>query len=240
MKSKTKNKKLITLIVTSSISLFLIIFFVFSFFIRRNLYTLTIQKERLYTYLGEEKFEFNGKIILDKDKNYTTINYKNKEINFFSEPLYYKNKKKVLFPNNMNIVFPKSQFRQYRLNYYTILEKQNDIYNLSNNNLNYNITDAFLYDGNDLYFFITDGKVEFMDQSISISPMSYISYTYGNGELYIYNYDEDKIYYFPQMVNGDVIFKSDDYVLDVSSDSIKNGKHNKLLRKNISDLDMLK
>ena len=131
-----------------------------------------------------------------------------------SKPLYIqegegdiKNKKKVIFPKNMNVVFPKSSFKQYKVNYYTVLTKDNDDYKLTNKNLNYRISNSFLYDGNDLYFFITEGTVTFSNQSIKIPPMSYVSYTYGNGELYIYNYDEDKVYYYPAMIDGDVIYK---------------------------------
>ena len=70
--------------------------------------------------------------------------------------------------------------------------------------------------------------------------MSYVSYTYGNGELYIYNYDEDKVYYYPAMIDGDVIYKNDIFELNISSDSVKSGTKNKLLRKNIDDLNRLK
>ena len=63
---------------------------------------------------------------------------------------------------------------------------------------------------------------------------------FDDGELYIYNYDEDKVYYYPAMIDGDVIYKNDIFELNISSDSVKSGTKNKLLRKNIDDLNRLK
>ena len=119
---------------------------------------------------------------------------------------------------------------------------ENGIYSerIESNVVQAKFEDSFLYDGNDLYFFITEGTVTFSNQSIKIPPMSYVSYTYGNGELYIYNYDEDKVYYYPAMIDGDVIYKNDIFELNISSDSVKSGTKNKLLRKNIDDLNRLK
>lgn len=207
---------------------------------KKNLNEYKIRNENIYMYFGEKKFEFNSDVILDKDNNITSLKTDNKKLNLYSEPVYIKNKKKVIFPKSMNVVFPKSSFKQYKINYYTVLTKDNEDYKLTNKNLDYRISNSFLYDGNDLYFFITKGTVTFSNQSIDISPMSYVSYSYGNGELYIYNYTEDKVYYYPAMIDGDVIFKNDDFELNISSDSVKSGTKNKLLRKNIDDLSRLK
>ena len=42
------------------------------------------------------------------------------------------------------------------------------------------------------------------------------------------------------MIDGDVIYKNDIFELNISSDSVKSGTKNKLLRKNIDDLNRLK
>lgn len=235
-----ENKKTLGLALVLTILIMLVLVVISVLFVKKDLNEYKIKNENIYMYFGEEKFEFNTDVVLDKDNNITSLKANNKKIDLYSEPVYIKNKKKVIFPKSMNVVFPKSSFKQYKINYYTVLTKDNEDYKLTNKNLNYRISTSFLYDGNDLYFFITKGTVSFSNQSINISPMSYVNYSYGNGELYIYNYDEDKVYYYPRMIDGDVIFKNDAFELNISSDSVKNGTKNKLLRKNINDLDRLK
>lgn len=235
-----ENKKILGLALAITILIMLVLVVASVLFAKKDLNEYKIKNENIYIYFGEEKFEFNSDVILDKDNNVASLKSNDKKLNLYSEPVYIKNKKKVIFPKSMNVVFPKSSFKQYKINYYTVLTKDNEDYKLTNKNLDYRISNSFLYDGNDLYFFITKGIVTFSNQSIDISPMSYVNYSYGNGELYIYNYDEDKVYYYPAMIDGDVIFKNDDFELNISSDSVKSGTKNKLLRKNIDDLDRLK
>lgn len=235
-----ENKKILGLALAITILIMLVLVVASVLFAKKDLNEYKIKNENIYIYFGEEKFEFNSDVILDKDNNVASLKSNDKKLNLYSEPVYIKNKKKVIFPKSMNVVFPKSSFKQYKINYYTVLTKDNEDYKLTNKNLDYRISNSFLYDGNDLYFFITKGTVTFSNQSIDISPMSYVNYSYGNGELYIYNYDEDKVYYYPAMIDGDVIFKNDDFELNISSDSVKSGTKNKLLRKNIDDLDRLK
>ncbi len=235
-----ENKKTLGLALMLTILIMLLLVVISLLLAKKNLNEYKIRNENIYMYFGEKKFEFNSDVILDKDNNITSLKTNNKKLNLYSEPVYIKNKKKVIFPKSMNVVFPKSSFKQYKINYYTVLTKDNEDYKLTNKNLDYRISNSFLYDGNDLYFFITKGTVTFSNQSIDISPMSYVNYSYGNGELYIYNYDEDKVYYYPAMIDGDVIFKNDDFELNISSDSVKSGTKNKLLRKNIDDLGRLK
>ncbi len=235
-----ENKKTLGLALMLTVLIMLLLVVISLFLAKKNLNEYKIRNENIYIYFGEEKFEFNSDVILDKNNNITSLKTDDKKLNLYSEPVYIKNKKKIIFPKSMNVVFPKSSFKQYKINYYTVLTKDNEDYKLTNKNLDYRISNSFLYDGNDLYFFITKGTVTFSNQSIDISPMSYVNYSYGNGELYIYNYDEDKVYYYPAMIDGDVIFKNDDFELNISSDSVKSGTKNKLLRKNIDDLGRLK
>lgn len=235
-----ENKKTLGLALMLTILIMLILVVISLFLAKKDLNEYKIRNADIYMYFGEKKFEFNSDVILDKDNNITSLKTDNKKLNLYSEPVYIKNKKKVIFPKSMNVVFPKSSFKQYKINYYTVLTKDNEDYKLTNKNLNYRISNSFLYDGNDLYFFITQGTVTFSNQSIDISPMSYVSYSYGNGELYIYNYTEDKVYYYPAMIDGDVIFKNEDFELNISLDSVKSSTKNKLLRKNVDDLNRLK
>ena len=69
--------------------------------------------------------------------------------------------------------------------------------------------------------------------------MSYVNYLFNTKTLYIYNYNEDKIYSFNN-VDEDVIVVSDYYKVNVSSDIIYVNKKEKLLMKNFNYLNKLK
>lgn len=209
------------------------------FFANKELNTVKIKNEKVYINFSEEKFEYEGNITLDHEKNITNIKLDNKEVNLYSEPVYYKKKAKLILPVNYSIVFPLNSGRQYKVNYFTTLEKIYNDYYLVGNNLKNNIDSAFLYDGKDYYIFVNNGTVMFNGININITPMSYVNYVYDDKELFIYNYEEDKIYYYSD-IHGDVVFVNDKYKVNLSSDTIEIGGKNKLLMKNFDYLKKLK
>ena len=135
-----KNKKTLGITLAGILLIILIIVVISIFFAKKDLNEYKIKNENIYMYFGEEKFEFNSDVVLDNDNNVTSLKSNNKKLELYSEPVYIKNKKKVIFPKNMNVVFPKSSFKQYKVNYYTVLTKDNDDYKLTNKNLNYRIS----------------------------------------------------------------------------------------------------
>ena len=68
--------------------------------------------------------------------------------------------------------------------------------------------------------------------------MSYVNYQYDTKDLYIYNFSEDKVYY--ENVSTDVLATTDNYTINLSSDSILINNKNKLLMKNFDYLKKLK
>ena len=82
-------------------------------------------------------------------------------------------------------------------------------------------------------------SIHFDNQEIPISSMSYVNYQYDTKDLYIYNFSEDKVYYYSD-VSTDVLAKSNNFTIDLSSDSIILNNKNKLLMKNFDYLKKLK
>ena len=113
-----KNKKTLGITLAGILLIILIIVVISIFFAKKDLNEYKIKNENIYMYFGEEKFEFNSDVVLDNDNNVTSLKSNNKKLELYSEPVYIKNKKKVIFPKNMNVVFPKSSFKQYKVNYY--------------------------------------------------------------------------------------------------------------------------
>ena len=123
---------------------------------KKDLEELIIENDEVYIYFGEEKFEFKSKATLDHDKGITSLLLDEKKVELQSEPIYYKKRVEALFPQKMSVVFPITNGMQKKVNYYTSIEKNGEDFYLKNKDLDYKISSSFLYDGNDLYFYIYD------------------------------------------------------------------------------------
>ena len=208
-------------------------------FARKELNTKKIKNEDVYIYFGKEKFDYSGNIVLEKDNSITSIKLNNKKISLYSEPIYYKSKKSIILPVAYSVCFPKSSGRQYKVQYYTEIQNVGEDYYLVNRNLNSMVTNNFLFDGKDYYIFLSNVFIHFDNQEIPISSMSYVNYQYDTKDLYIYNFSEDKVYYY-ENVSTDVLATTDNYTINLSSDSILINNKNKLLMKNFDYLKKLK
>ena len=205
---------------------------------KKDLEELIIENDEVYIYFGEEKFEFKSKATLYNDKGITSLLLDEKKVELQSEPIYYKKRVEALFPQKMSVVFPITNGMQKKVNYYTSIEKNGEDFYLKNKDLDYKISSSFLYDGNDLYFFIEDTKIVFGEVEINIPRFSYVINRY-KGELYIYDYSQDNMMFFEQ-VNEDVYAISNNYKINISIDSLILNNKTKLLMKNLDYLKNLK
>ena len=237
-KNMTLKQKIIYFFVAILVIIIAIIVIINAFFAKKELEKKELKNQDIYINFSEQKFDFKGDIVLDREDNVTSIKINGKKTKLYSEPVYFKDKKKLILPTNYSITFPMNG-KQNRINYYTSLEKIDNNYYLINNNLKFNMDKDFLFDGSDLYIFVNNCNVTFGGRTIKITPMSYVNYLFNTKTLYIYNYNEDKIYSFNN-VDEDVIVVSDYYKVNVSSDIIYVNKKEKLLMKNFNYLNKLK
>ena len=202
------------IIIFASFAIILIsVFIIFMIIGKRKIEDYSIAKtEKFYFYIDEEYMEFDGEATLNRDKKVTNLVIDKMKFENISEPIYYKKKKKVIFPNSMSIVRPTLGMKQDKLNYYTTLEYKEPTTKISNINLDMDISNAFIYDGINTYFFIDDVVVEFGNEKINLPSFSYIRCGYKD-YLYIYNYDTKEMNYYEKL--SDIVYaKTDNYTIN--------------------------
>lgn len=238
-KLKTIDKKIIISGIIGIIIVIVgIIVIINLFFAKEELSNKKI-KEDVYIYFQQEKFDFKGNITLNHDENITNIRFNNRKTKLFSEPIYYANKKDIIIPVKYSVVST-SDGIQKLVNHYTELKNIDGEFYLTGNDLKYKLSNKhFLFDGSDYYIFLDNGTVTFGDQIIPFTPLSYANYIFDTKELYVYNYEEDKVYYF-ENVEGNIFAQTENYKANIYADTIIINGKDKLLMKNFDYLKKLK
>lgn len=228
-----KNTKiLIPIIVLIVIVIVLIIYFKEY---KYNNYRNKVEEE-FYQYLSGQKMEYTSSVAFNKNNEIKEFNPKNLNINYGSIPIYYKNYKKVIFPNEMSIIFPIKSKSQFKLEEFSYIEKVNNIYYLTNSYYHKNIDHFIIYDGDGLYLFSDEVSFNILGNTINLSPMSYVisrknSFSYYDYEKDIYNsYETD----------NSIVLSNDYYKVNVSEDFIEYQDDKMLLTNDLDFLTLLK
>lgn len=206
--------------------------------VKKEIETYTVQDAKLYQYFKEQKREYNTTLTISNEKEITELKIDGESVELDSTPFYYQEERKVLFPQTMSVIFPNSNTLQKKIPYFSILDGTDISTYVKNSNLNYMLQNAFLYDGNDLYFFPETVTVTVMGTPYTLTPFSYVIITY-NGECIFYNYEMEQAHVI-ENVNGDVIAEGNGYTLNLSIDAAIYGEKSKLLLKKLEYLENLK
>lgn len=233
------NKKIVSLIFIGIIFIITMVSFVLLYIANKELNTYDFKEAKMYIYFSEEKFDFLGNLKINHDNKVTSIKMDGEKVDLYSEPIYYADKKRLFFPVNYSIVTPLDMGKQYKVSYFSELLTEDEDYYLKQGEENIKVNNSFFFDGEDYYIFINEGDVFFNDQAIHITPYSYVNYIYSKKKLYIYNYEEDKVYYYENVLD-DVRFVAKEFEVNLSSDSLLLNGKNKLLMKNFSYLKKMK
>lgn len=229
-----KNKILICV----GIALFIAIIMVTLFFYR-SINVQEFEQYNFYQYFFGEKVVYTGVMKITKNDNNTQMSLENDVVELDSKPVYYSDiKNQVLLPEDMEIVYPVSGGLIYKVNHFTnIIQKEESIY-LKTQISKKNIQNAFLYDGEDTYVFVEKTTITLDDGTkIEVSPLSYAQVRY-NESIEIYNYEKDECTYI-ESPSKNVIAQTDNYSINISTDSIKYGDKQQLLIKNQNELKNL-
>ena len=247
--TKTKEKKKVSVkkwiikhapaIVLSFASFVLLVGVLLAVFqAKQELVQYSIKNEDVYLIIQDARMDFESQITLDHEDKVTKLYIDDEfEMNLSSEPLYYVNKEEAIFPNSMSVIFPIEGKIQKKLNRYTVANGEGMQTIISNQGLKYALTDGFIYDGADLYFFAEDGVLKWGTNEIEVSAMSTVS-CYYHGDLSIYNYDKKEAVLY-ENVQEDVIAEFDSYTINLSYDSVAVSDGSFLLQKNIEKLPTL-
>ena len=209
-----------------------------SHYARKEIEEYSIRNKEIYTYIGGKKFTFNGKITLNRKNNVTNLELNGGNFELGREPLYVEGEETVIFPSSMSVVFPSYSVAQYKINYFTIFDNSGNQPQLIGTDLKYIITNGFIFDGNNVYFFIRDTKIVFGGNEVTIPAMSFVDCQYkGNLEIFDYSKKESKVY---ENVTDDVFAIDKDFKLNLSHDIVELSSSSALLIKDIDKLGNLK
>ena len=227
MSKKEKIKEFINkhYVILIPICLIIILILAFAIYNIHRLYVnhTTDEKASFYQYFAGRKVEYEGTLKINRKNNIVDLDTGKQKIDLTSVPVYYQEDKvKVLLPQSMTIVRPLSGYKQEKtVNFSTITwDKDNTAYLLKSNEYDAEITNSFLYDGVDLYFFLTETNVKIGNDEITLSPMSYIRVNVGNSLEY-YDHESDT-YKTMEITTEQVIATNKDFEVNLSGDKVTN------------------
>lgn len=161
------------------------------------LYIILTQKgkfetnEKMYQYFADQKYEYTGKTEFSKVND--EIHLKNQQYDFVldSKPVYFENQNKILLPTSMACVLPNTYVVK-RINYLSEISRvSSSDFSVKKDKLSKTISDCFLFDGKNLYIFLTKAKITYNDKVINLEPFSYIIVNY-NQSIQIFDYTAQK------------------------------------------------
>ena len=145
----------------------------------------------VYQHFGGMKTEYTAIVTYNLKDIIVDVEPKEVKIEYDSTPIYYKDAKKVLFPNPMLAAFPLREGSQYKLYKYSIYENADSIHTIENRTYKGEYDYFFLYDGEELFFFPDKVTLNINDKKYKeLSPMSYLSLV-GGYTLTYYDYESD-------------------------------------------------
>lgn len=191
-------------------------------------------KGSFYQYFYDKKYEYDAVVSKNKKGVIVDFNEEDIDINQDSTPIYYKDGKTVIFPKDMSVVMPLLNCSEYLAKGYSYIEYGDRTYKLTTDKYSDNLGHYFLFDGNDLYFFIEEVTLKVNGEEIQLSPFSYVVARTGNFVAY---YDKkNDVYKTINVENIDATIKNDYYTIYISSDIIDYYGTNVILT---SKIDML-
>lgn len=235
---KEKNKKRI-IIISIIASALLLIGAIVLFFYYRSLesYKFNAANEyNLYQYFQGVKVEYKGKVSIKKDGKEIKMSQNTGIDNIEDAPMYFKdNENQVFFAKNMSLVIPRIKNQNYKINYFSkIINEDDSVYLINKYDKKMYLEESFLYDGNNLYFFIYDTTLTIDKKEYKLSKLSYAIVNY-KGQIEIYDKKSDK-YTIIDEHNDDVIANIGEYKLNLSTDILSYKDDSRLLIKSVDSL----
>lgn len=233
-----KKLRIILFSVIGAIILLFGLFLLFRYFSKLKKYEYN-ENYPMYQYFSGVKILYEGKVTLTNDGNITTVESKNGISDIKDAPIYFQNvKNEVLITKNMQLVIPRLFNQNYKIKYFTklIYDEDTDIVSYLNANKEVSLEKSFLYDGNNLYLFLSDVLLVVNDKEYDLSSLSYAIVNY-MGEVEIYDKLNDK-YYIIDMCEKDVVASMDEYTINLSTDMLSHKENSRLLIKSVDSLNV--
>lgn len=235
-----KKKKRKSSIITTSIIAALIVIIVIVIIIIGSLNSTTVESHDFYQWYSGQRVEYKGELTFTRKEGLTELKATDRKVTLDSTPVYYSDENgKVIFPEDMAVVYPNNNGMMYRINHFAdITEENGEIYletNLATKTNKSKLEKAFLYDGQDLYFFLERTSITVNGTTYEVSPLSYAIVRYKQS-VEIYNYDKDEYQVIDTTETQDVKVVTDTYTINMSVDSLQTAEKEQLLIKGLSYL----
>ena len=179
-------------------------------------------------------------ITFTRKEGLTELKATDRKVTLDSTPVYYADENdKVIFPEDMAIVYPNNNGMMYRINHFAdIIEENGSIYletNLATKTNKTKLEKAFLYDGQDLYFFLERTTITVNGTNYEVSPLSYAIVRYKQN-VEIYNYEKDEYQVIDTTETQEAKVVTDTYTINMSVDSLQTAEKDQLLIRGLSYL----
>ena len=235
-----KKKKRKSTIITTSIIAALIVIIVIVIIIIGSLNSTTVESHDFYQWYSGQKVEYKGQLTFTRKEGLTELKATDRKVTLDSTPVYYSDENgKVIFPEDMAVVYPNNNGMMYRINHFAdITEENGEIYletNLATKTNKSKLEKAFLYDGQDLYFFLERTSITVNGTTYEVSPLSYAIVRYKQS-VEIYNYEKDEYQVIDTTETQDAKVVTDTYTINMSVDSLQTAEKEQLLIKGLSYL----
>lgn len=221
-----KRNKMIAII---AIVLFIAILMVVGVLLNQ-LNTTILEEHSFYQYFVGKKVSYDGGLKLTRKNDITELTVKDTQLTLDSTPVYYADiENKVIFPEDMIIVFPVQSGRMYKISHFSNVFFDTETTYLEGT-ANTALNHAFIYDGQDLYFFLEKTSLKIGENNYELSPLSYVICRYKD-TVEIYQKDQDK-YTILENKTEEVTASTDEYTINLNIDSIQTENQQQLLIKN--------
>ena len=195
--------------------------------------------EKVYQYFFNQKYEYKASIGFNRKQEVVEFKTKDYDINFDSTPIYYQKQDKIIFPADMNVVMPTLNCSEYLANKYSLLTKNKENYILKTEDYEGKLGHYFLYDGNNLYFFLDEVTLKIGDETIKLSPLSYVIADTEKSSISYYDKENDTAKTI-ETTNTDSVVETEYYKIYVSIDQIDYYGEDVILTSKIDELNPIK
>lgn len=143
------------------------------------------------------------------------------KIEYNSTPIYYSEGNKVIFPQDMSIIFPLKDGSQFKLYKYALYDNEDGNHIIKNSTHVDTYSNFFMFDGNELFFFPDEVTLYINDKEYAkLGGMSFIK-NVGGYTLEYYDKTNDKSE-FLEVEGKKITVKNENINVDITDKSLNN------------------
>ena len=130
--------------------------------------------QEVFQYSSLGKTSYKGKSKITKSKDIGLIENNNELIKLNKTPLYFSEEDKIIIPSIYSIIQPSLALTN-RIGVNTRVYTDDGKYYIDSDKSKIRLSDFFLFDGRDTYIFFENATISWDEETIELSPFSYIT-----------------------------------------------------------------